>query len=143
MADAEERHDQGGSSAVNERDKREGEPATQASRARGTEATRRLPEASNELLSAAQAVRELEHLKRKTPIASPAFHVLADRIQVAARRVFELASQEERIGNDVPPDDRSIDDVDADTRTVGPRTNGGVSGSELPASDAREPERRS
>jgi hypothetical protein len=115
MADAEKRHEQGGSSAVDERDERQGEAATQGSRGRGTESTQRLPQTSNELLSAAQAVRELEHLKRKTPISSPAFHVLADRIQVAARRVFELASQEERIGNDAPPDYRSIDDVDAET----------------------------
>jgi len=79
-------------------------------------AARQLPPASDELLRAAQTVRELEFLKRKTPISSPAFHVLADRIQKAARTVFQLAGRQERIGNEAPPEDSSIDDVKADSR---------------------------
>jgi hypothetical protein len=76
----------------------------------------KLPDASNELLHAAQTVRELEHLKRKTPISSPAFHVLASRIETAARKVFLLASRQEDLGNSAPSQDRTIDDVEAETR---------------------------
>ncbi|HEX5013668.1 MAG TPA: hypothetical protein VFV72_05840 [Candidatus Limnocylindrales bacterium] len=79
-------------------------------------AAKELPATSSELLRAAQTVRDLEFLKRKTPISSPAFHVLADRIQKAARRVFQLAGRQERIGNEAPPEGSSIDDVEADLR---------------------------
>jgi hypothetical protein len=73
-----------------------------------------LPAVSNDLLKAAQEVRDLEYMKRKTDISSPAFHVLANRVEAAARKVFRMAGHEERIGNEAPRQDRSIDDVDPD-----------------------------
>jgi hypothetical protein len=115
MNDAEERPRRARSALQTE----EGDVGAQAptSRSRRQAPATKLPDASNELLQAAQTVRDLEYMKRKTPISSPAFHVLADRIQAAARRVFALASREEAIGNEAPPEDKSIDDVQAQTHS--------------------------
>jgi hypothetical protein len=79
---------------------------------RDAHAVVQLPSASSNLLQAADTVRELEREKRRAPISSPRFHALADRIEREARRVFSLASREERLGNETHSRPESIEDVE-------------------------------
>jgi hypothetical protein len=69
---------------------------------------------SDRLIEEADAVRALERRKRRVPISTPEFHGLADEIERRARHVFKIAGEEESIGEDVPTQPRSIDDVAQD-----------------------------
>ena len=72
---------------------------------------------SDELLSALDELRALERRKRQERISSSPFHRLAEDVAEASRRVFRVAEEERRVGDefdeqqpvtteDVPPEPR-------------------------------------
>jgi hypothetical protein len=58
-----------------------------------------------------EAVKDLEQQKRKVPTSTPEFHAVADEIQVRSRRVFQMATREEELGDEAPTGAEAIDDV--------------------------------
>ena len=73
-------------------------------------AKRQLAGASNKLIEGARDVQRLEEQKRKAEISTPEFHRLADAIEARARDVFRLADDEERLGDQVPRGEGTIED---------------------------------
>ena len=86
------------------------------------EQKRELTERSNRLLEALRHLRDTEKRKRDEPISSPRFHELADDADRTSRRIFTLARDQERIGDETPRGEETINDIDRRDRDR-PRSN--------------------
>jgi len=73
---------------------------------------RDLTNRSNKLLEALRHLRATEKQKRDEPISSPRFHELADDAEKTSRRIFSIARQQERLGDEAPRGDETINDID-------------------------------
>lgn len=76
--------------------------------------TRDLADRSNRLLEAVDELRELERRKRRETISTPSFHHLADDVKAKSHEIFRMADAQELVGDMVPTQKVSIDDVDAE-----------------------------
>jgi hypothetical protein len=76
-----------------------------------TDEERRVRSDSDDLLAAVDEMRRTEREKRGEEMSSPPFHRLADEVEGKARRVWEIARQENRDGEQVQPSDTSIDET--------------------------------
>lgn len=47
------------------------------------------------------------------PVSTPAFHELADDVEQTSRRIYSLAREQGRLGNDIPTGSESIEETDA------------------------------
>jgi len=71
-----------------------------------------LRENSDSLLAAVREIRDLERTKRGQKLSSPEFHETAEEITDKSRRVFEIARDEEAVGNELDgPRDKTTEDV--------------------------------
>jgi hypothetical protein len=82
-----------------------------------SDSKRRLPAASEDLLSDVAGLRDLERRRREEPISSPAFHDLGREVTAKSHEIMYAATVEEALGNDTEPGDESIDDVEAEEKT--------------------------
>lgn len=73
---------------------------------------RALAKRSNELLESMRHLRDTEHQKRELPISTPEFHVVADEADKTSRRVFSLARDQTKLGEEIETQDESVGDVD-------------------------------
>jgi hypothetical protein len=73
---------------------------------------RKLTERSNNLLEALRHLRDTEKRKRDEPISTPKFHELAADVDKTSRRIFSLARQQERLGEESPRGQETINDID-------------------------------
>lgn len=76
-----------------------------------TDDKRDLSDLSTRLLREAEEMQRLEREKRGLPISSPEFHRVADEVEVRARNVFSIASEEEQVGDLTVRSEETIDDV--------------------------------
>jgi hypothetical protein len=76
------------------------------------EQRRALTSLSNRLLEALRRMRDTERRKREEPISSPKFHELATEVERTSQEVFRLARHEERVGDEAPRGDTTIEDTD-------------------------------
>lgn len=77
-----------------------------------TDQKRELTKRSNKLLDALRHLRETEKQKRNEPISSPKFHALADEVDKTSRQIFSIARQQDRLGEESPRGEESINDID-------------------------------
>jgi hypothetical protein len=68
---------------------------------------------SQDLLKALERLKATESDKRQEPISSPRFHDLAEDIVQQSRDIFSRAYREDRLGDDIPTGDATLDDVEA------------------------------
>ena len=66
---------------------------------------------SDELLDALNRLKDTEQRKRREPISSDRFHELANEVDAISHEVFAIARTQERVGDQIPTSDESIDDV--------------------------------
>lgn len=71
-----------------------------------------LRDTSDQLLEAVERLKELETEKRMRQISTPEFHVLADEVALQARNVFRVAEREERMGDEMPTQDATIEEAE-------------------------------
>jgi hypothetical protein len=74
------------------------------------EKTQQISQDSDELMDALSEMKRLEGQKRTEEFSSPPFHDLAQRVTEQSRRVFEVASREQREGEDVEQTGDTIND---------------------------------
>jgi hypothetical protein len=67
---------------------------------------------SNEILKAVDELRSMEQEKRHEDISTPPFHELADAIKDKSREIFRIADEQRQIGESIPTNPESIDDVE-------------------------------
>lgn len=72
---------------------------------------RRVRDDSDELLHALEELKLMERQKRTEDISTPPFHRLAEEVEDQARRVFELAAEENVDGDRAPTTDVSTNEV--------------------------------
>lgn len=78
-----------------------------------TQVERTLRSDSDSLLEAVKEIRDLERAKRGQKLSSPEFHETAEVITDKSRRVFEIARDEEAVGNDLDPaSGKTTEDLD-------------------------------
>jgi hypothetical protein len=80
------------------------------------EEKRKLADRSNRLLAALRRLRDIEKVKRQTPISTPAFHRLAEEVEQTSREIFRLAREQERLGDEIPRGPDDIESVDLAAR---------------------------
>ena len=71
---------------------------------------------SRDLLKALDRLKATESDKRQEPISSPRFHELAEDIVQQSRDIFSRAYREDRLGDDIPTGDTTLDDVETGAR---------------------------
>ena len=74
---------------------------------------RALADRSNKLLEALRHLRDTEKRKRQLQISTPPFHQLADEVDRTSRRIFSLAREQDRLGEELPSGSGTIDETDA------------------------------
>ena len=79
-----------------------------------TEEQRRVRDDSDELLTAVDELRQLEQSKRGEAMSTPPFHALADEVEHKARRIFEIAAQENVDSEEVEFNGRTTDQTPPD-----------------------------
>lgn len=84
---------------------------------------RKLASRSNKLLDALRRLRDTEKRKRQEPISSPPFHELADQLTRDSREVFNLAREQDRLGDKAKRGSESIDDIDESGQVDHPKKN--------------------
>ena len=67
---------------------------------------------SDELLDDVKQLRALEEEKRREPISSPGFHVIAEEITARSREIMKTALRQEELGNSAERGEETIEDVD-------------------------------
>jgi hypothetical protein len=77
-----------------------------------SEPKERLTDTSDRLLAELARLKESESKKRLEDISSPPFHQLSDDVLETSRRIFSMAAEQERLGNDADRDGDSIEDVE-------------------------------
>jgi hypothetical protein len=73
---------------------------------------RELADKSNRMLDKLRHLRDTENLKRKTPISTPTFHELANDVNATSREIFQIAHEQDRLGEAIPTGSQTIDDVE-------------------------------
>jgi hypothetical protein len=71
-----------------------------------------LPSYSEDLLRTAADVRETEQKRRNEPIASPEFDRLGEDVTRKAHDVYNIAQEQEAVGNETEPGGETIEDVE-------------------------------
>ena len=72
---------------------------------------RELADRSDELLDELRYLKTTEELKRQQPISSQPFHELADEVAASSRRIFNIAQEQEALGDASPRGDVAIEDL--------------------------------
>jgi hypothetical protein len=75
-----------------------------------------LAQKSDELLGALDHLKRAEQEKRSATISTERFHELADVVNATSDDVWRLAHEEESIGDRIPTDTESIDEVEDEER---------------------------
>lgn len=76
-----------------------------------SQAKRALAGKSDEMLEALRELKATEARKRREPISTPMFHMLADDVYAQSRRIFRIAIQEDDLGNESERGVETIDDI--------------------------------
>jgi hypothetical protein len=66
---------------------------------------------SDELLDALNRLKDTEQRKRREPISSDRSHKPANEVDAISHDVFAIARTQERVGDQIPTSDESIDGV--------------------------------
>lgn len=82
-----------------------------------SQAKRALTGKSDEMLEALRELKATEARKRREPISTPMFHMLADDVYAQSRRIFRIAIQEDELGDESERGVESIDDIAAHDRS--------------------------
>lgn len=82
-----------------------------------SQAKRALAGKSDEMLEALRELKATEARKRREPISTPMFHMLADDVYAQSRRIFRIAIQEDDLGNESERGVETIDDIAAHNRS--------------------------
>jgi hypothetical protein len=77
-----------------------------------TDKKRRLVDESDRLLAALDEIRTMEAQKRDEHISTAEFHALAERIHDKSREIFQITGDQERLGDETPTSDESINDIE-------------------------------
>ena len=67
---------------------------------------------SDQLLTELAHLKDTESRKRQEPISSPPFHELADEVNESTRRVFRIAAEQDKLGEEATSGSESIDDIE-------------------------------
>lgn len=82
-----------------------------------SQAKRALTGKSDEMLEALRELKATEARKRREPISTPMFHMLADDVFAQSRRIFRIAIEEDELGDESERGVESIDDIAAHDRS--------------------------
>ena len=82
-----------------------------------SQAKRALAGKSDEMLEALRELKATEARKRREPISTPMFHMLADDVHAQSRQIFRIAIQEDDLGNESERGVETIDDIAGDGRS--------------------------
>ena len=74
-------------------------------------AKRALAGKSDEMLQALRELKATEARKRREPIFTPMFHMLADDVYAQSRRIFRIAIQDDQLGDESERGVETIDDI--------------------------------
>jgi len=80
-------------------------------------AKRALAGKSDEMLEALRELKAMEARKRREPISTPMFHMLADDVSAQSRRIFRLAIQGDELGDASERGVGTIDDIARDDKS--------------------------
>lgn len=76
-----------------------------------SQAKRALAGKSDEMLAALRELKVTEARRRREPISTPMFHMLADDVYAQSRRIFQIAIQEDELGDESERGVETIDDI--------------------------------
>lgn len=83
-----------------------------------SQAKRALAGKSDEMLEALRELKATEARKRREPISTPMFHMLADDVFAQSRRIFRIAIDEDELGDESERGVETIDDIAAHGRST-------------------------
>ena len=81
-----------------------------------SQAKRALAGKSDEMLEALRELKATEARKRREPISTPMYHMLADDVYAQSRRIFRIAIEEDQLGDESERGAETIDDIAAQDR---------------------------
>jgi hypothetical protein len=67
---------------------------------------------SDQLLTELAHMKDTEARKRQEMISSPPFHELADEVTASSRRIFAIAADQDRLGEDAEKGEETIEDIE-------------------------------
>jgi hypothetical protein len=73
---------------------------------------RTLTRRSDQLMVELAHLKDTEAQKRQEAISSPRFHELADEVTASSRRIFEIAAEQDKLGDMSETGEESIDDIE-------------------------------